>query len=322
MNSMKKHMILVSVLAIGAVGCAPDNKNLEKKLDDMNKTLIAMQGSINDIKAAGGRAGAAAPGQQPGQRPKRVEPGPKDVFAVPIAGDAIDGPADALITIVKGYEYACPYCEKVRPTFAQLKKDYPAKIRIVSKHFVVHPQVATTPALAACASNEQGKFFDRDGKAGMDTLLWDKAFAVRKFDDANMEALATEAGLNLTKFKTDMKGFCTQKIQQDQAELQVFGMGATPTFFINGRYMSGAQPLPSFKAIIDEELKLAEKRVKEGTAPADYYKTWILDKGMKKFTPPKEPAEAPKQPQPQPKAPAQPQPGTPPANKGSAAAPH
>jgi len=326
MTTMKKLTLLVSALAIGLSGCAQDTKNLEKKLEEMNKQLVAMNGKLDQVAANAGRAGAAAPGQQPNQpRPKRVEPDPKDVFAVPIAGDAVDGPDDALITIVKGYEYACPYCEKVRPTFAQLKKDYPGKIRIVSKHFVVHPQVATTPALAACAANEQGKFFDRDGKIGMDTLLWDKAYSVRKFDEAHIEALATEAGLNLAKFKADMKGHCTTKIQQDQAELQVFGMGATPTFFINGRYMSGAQPLPSFKAIIDEELKIADKRVKEGTAARDYYKTWILDKGMKKFTPKAEaPAPAPVKPQPQPGQPMKPTTPDklPDGAKGSAAAPH
>jgi hypothetical protein len=95
-----------------------------------------------------------------------------------------------------------------------------------------------------------------------------------------------------------MKGECPAFIAKDQADLQVMGMGATPTFFVNGRYMSGAQPLPAFKAIIDEELKKAQERVAQGTPAASYYKTWVMEKGLKKFTPKAEaaPAAVPAQP--------------------------
>jgi protein-disulfide isomerase len=198
---------------------------------------------------------------------------------VPIDGDPSEGPADALVTIVKGYEYACPFCEKVRPTMEQLRQDYPGKIRVVHKQFVVHPQVATDSSLAACAAHRQGKF------APMDRLIWEKAFGARKFDRANIDALAKEAGLDLAKFKADMDGDCKAAIQKDQAELQAVGQGVTPTFFINGRYISGAQALSAFKAIIDEELAKAEERVAQGTKPGDYYRTWVLDKGLKKFVP-------------------------------------
>jgi len=272
---MKKLSLLVmaAALSLGAVACQQDTKNVERKLDELSKAVAALDQKVSGIQAGTGRAGA------PQQRQRRPEPDPKDVYAVPVDGDPVKGPADALVTIVKGYEYACPFCEKVRPTIDQLLKDYPGKVRFVSKQFVVHPQVATDSSLAACAAHKQGKFEQ------MDTLLWDKAFATRKFDRANIDALAKEAGLDLAKFKADMDGDCKAFIQKDQAELQAMGQGATPTFYINGRYMSGAQPVPAFKAIIDEELKIAQERVAQGTKPADYYKTWVLDKGLKKFTP-------------------------------------
>jgi protein-disulfide isomerase len=286
-TAMKKLSLLMAA-SVFIVSCQQDNKNVERKLDELSKQVAALDKKIDQVGAAAGRAG----GQQPQQRQRRPEPDPKDVYAVNIEGDPFIGPADALVTIVKGYEYACPYCEKVRPTIDQLMKDYDGKVRFVAKQFVVHPQVATTPSLAVCAASKQGKYKE------MDTLLWEKAFATRKFDEANMEALANElhtadSKFDVAKFKADMKGDCVAFIQKDQAELQMMGQGATPTFFINGRYMSGAQPLPAFKAIIDEELAKAQQRVSEGTSPSSYYNTWVIEKGLKKFVPKQEPAAPP-----------------------------
>jgi protein-disulfide isomerase len=288
---MKKLSLLLaaSVMSVGAFGCQQDNKNVERKLDELSKAVAALDKKIDGVAAGAGRAGQ--PGQQQQQR-RRPEPDPNDVYAVDISGDPFLGTQDALVTIVKGYDYACPYCEKVRPTMDQLLKDYDGKIKIVAKQFVVHPQVATTSALAACAAGKQGHFKE------MDNLIWDKAFATRKFDDANIEALANEIHtadpkFDVARWKADMKGDCPAFIQKDQNDLQIMGQGATPTFYINGRYMSGAQPLPAFKAIIDEELKKAQDRVASGTSAASYYQTWVMEKGLKKFTPKPEAAPSP-----------------------------
>ena len=102
----------------------------------------------------------------------------------------------------------------------------------------------------------------------------------------NLEAIAKEAGLDMTKYAADMKE-CAAWINQHQGTLSTFGVGATPAFFINGRFLSGAQPLPAFKTLIDDELKKAEERVAQGTPAASYYKTWIVEKGLKKLEPPK-----------------------------------
>jgi protein-disulfide isomerase len=266
-------LLMISALVL-VTGCQQDTKNTDRKLDELAKAVAALDAKLS---AFGGPAGnRAAPGPQ---RQRPPEPDTKDVYAVPIDGDPADGPADALVTIVKGYEYACPYCQKIRPTIDQLKKDYGGKIRIVSKQFVVHPPQATIPALAVCAAHKQGKFHE------MDALIWDKAYDGRQYDEANMEKLAGEAKLDLAKFKADMKGDCGAFIQKDQNDLKALGMSATPTTYVNGRYLSGAQPLGVFKQIIDEEIKKAEERIAQGTPKNAYYKTWVLDKGLKQYTP-------------------------------------
>jgi len=279
-------LILLAVVVVAA--CSPDNKNLERKIDDLSKKL-------DQVIARGGAAGAAAP-----QRPQRAEPDRAKTYAVPVDGDPVDGPADAKVTLVKAYDYACPYCEKVRDTMDDLRKKYGNDLRIVFKQFVVHPQVATAGALAVCAANKQGKFLQ------MDQLLWDKGFKGRQFDkDVTAEAggqaqkcwdapagcavvvgFAQELGLNLDKFKTDMKGECQALIQKDQRELQALGVGATPSFFVNGRFLSGAMPIDNFVSLIDEELKKANEKIAAGTPAASYYQDVVIDKGLKQLEKP------------------------------------
>jgi protein-disulfide isomerase len=273
-------LMLLGVVVVAA--CSPDNRNVERKLDDLTKKV--------DTLLSQPRAGAAAP-----QRPQRAEPDRAKVYAVPIEGDPFDGPADAKVTLVKAYDYACPYCEKVRDTMDELRKKYGNDLRIVFKQFVVHPQVATAPALAVCAANKQGKFLQ------MDALLWDKGFKARSFDkDAAAEGgsqtqkcwdsaagcpivngFAQELGLNVDKFKADMKGECQALIQKDQRDLQALSVSATPSFFVNGRFLAGAMPIDNFVTLIDEELKKANEKIQAGTPAASYYQQVVLDKGLK-----------------------------------------
>ena len=160
----------------------------------------------------------------------------------------------------------------------------------MKKHLVVHPQTAMSGALAFCAAAKQGK------AAPMDDLIWDKGFKARKFDadqcwtSGNCESLnsfAQELKLDMNKFKEDMKA-CQPLVQNDMRELQKFGVGATPSFFINGRFMSGAMPIDNFVAIIDEELKKANERIQAGTPAAQYYQQWVMDKGLKTLEAPKQ----------------------------------
>jgi len=158
-----------------------------------------------------------------------------------------------------------------------LAKAYPKDLKIVYKHFVVHPQQATIPALAACAADKQGKFHQ------MYEAIWEKGFnAGRNLSQENMDKLAQEVGLNVQKYKADMDGECKNIIRQDQQQLASVGVGGTPAFFVNGRFLSGARPPEQFKALIDEELKKANERVgKEGTTAANYYQKWVMEKGKK-----------------------------------------
>lgn len=157
-------------------------------------------------------------------------------------------------------------------------KDYEGDIKVVFKHFVVHPQVATEPALAACAAGMQGKFTE------MEKVIWEKAYGKRDFAPATLEAIAKEVGLDMGKYAADKDGACKAKIQKDQADVGAVGTSGTPAFYINGRFLSGARPIDQFKALVDEELKKANDRISKGEATAaNYYDTFVAKKGLKKL---------------------------------------
>ena len=159
-------------------------------------------------------------------------------------------------------------------------------------------------ALANCAAGKQGKHHQ------MDNLIWDKGFNARQLDMSdvapaegggqpqkcwdlpegckNVVSYAQELQLDVNKFKADMKGECQALVAKDQKELQALMVGATPSFFINGRFISGAVPIENFTAVIDEELKKANEKIAQGTPAAAYYQTWVIDKGLKTVEMPKQ----------------------------------
>lgn len=97
----------------------------------------------------------------------------------------------------------------------------------------------------------------------------------------NMEKIAAGIGLDVNKYKADLQA-CAREVARDENDMRKFGISGTPGFFINGRYLRGAQPLPRFKAIVDEELKKANARIQKGEATAaNYYEKFVLGKGKK-----------------------------------------
>lgn len=158
------------------------------------------------------------------------------------------------------------------------------------KHYLVHPQAGTIPAHAACAANLQGKFSE------MYELIWQQN---RNFSRENMDKLAQQLGLDMNRYKADMDGQCKQIVAQDQADAAKVGTSGTPAFYINGRYMSGAQAIEKFKLLIDAELKLANERIAKGEATVEnYYDEFVLKRGLKEVAAPAAapggaPAEAP-----------------------------
>jgi len=269
--------ILLGALMLAA--CSKSDPTLTYKFEQVEKKLDAMNKKIDQVIAQGGaRPTRPQPPQQPAADPNTV-------YSVNIADAPVKGPATAKVTIVEAAEFACPFCRMAEPTLERIAKEYPNDVRFAFKHFVVHPQVATTPALATCAAQKQGKFWE------MKSAIWDSAWEMtdrarmkdqKLLGQENMEALAKNLGLNMDKFKTDMAGqACKDLLAQQQQQLSQVGVDGTPGFFINGRPLSGAQPFENFKSVIDEEIKKADEAIKKGTKAEEYYEKAVVQGGKK-----------------------------------------
>jgi len=167
---------------------------------------------------------------------------------VSVDGAPVKGPAKAPVTIVEFSDFHCPFCRRVLPTLAQLESQYGDKIKLAFRDFPIdnlHPGASQAHEAARCA-NEQNKFW----------AYHDKLFASPpKSSPEIFKGLAKEVGLDMTNFESCFdSGKYQAAIKKDIEEGNRLGITGTPAFFINGRVVSGAQPLEAFTQIIDDEL--------------------------------------------------------------------
>ncbi len=176
-------------------------------------------------------------------------PDPNKVYAVNTEDAPFEGPKSAAITIVEFSDFQCPYCARVGPTVKQLQDVYKDNVKIVWKHYPltsIHNN-AMEAAVAAEAAHSQGKFWQ----------FHDKLFASRsKLSPDQMRQYATELGLDTAKFEADLTSPETKKhVTDDMSEAHRLGVTGTPVFFVNGHFLSGAQPLAGFAKVINSELQ-------------------------------------------------------------------
>ena len=174
------------------------------------------------------------------------------------------GSDNPLVTIVEFSDFQCPFCTRVNPTIAQIQKTYGDKVQIRFRNLPLSFHKRAKPAAkAALAAHKQGKFWE----------MHDKLFANQKaLEDADFEKYAKELRLNVTQFKSDLASSeIDAMVSKDSAAAAKYGARGTPTLFVNGVPVRGAQPFPAFKTIIDKEIAMAEKLMKEGIKRGDVY---------------------------------------------------
>jgi protein-disulfide isomerase len=219
------------------------------------------------------RDNAGDPGSAPGLpevAPARVAPAGAPapapaqqsvVYRVPVDGLPAIGDANALVTVVAFTDYQCPYCQRAEGTISQLQARYPGVLRVVvaERPLPMHPR-ARPAALAALAAAEQ------DDLEGMRARLF-----AGPLDDASIEQAAKDEGLRISRFDADRDGDAVGVLARSELLADQLGVHGTPTFFVNGRRVVGAQPLETFEAVVDERLASARALVAGGTRTRDVY---------------------------------------------------
>ena len=240
--------VLVGALAIHAAMPAPEGP------------------SEADIAAAveAATASVAAPAAVTGVAEKTGETRrvvlPEAVKEIPLGeGVPVIGPEDAPVTIVLFEDFQCPFCRTLAGNLQALKSSRPDDVRIAWYNFPMHtdcnaaapkdmhPRACAAAAASICAE-QQGKFWEMH-----DVLFFNSA----KLSNREILSYAAGVGMDMTAYKTCLRDPATgEKLLADARLGAELGVKGTPTFFVNGRRLSGAQPVEVLTAVVD--------RIKEG----------------------------------------------------------
>jgi len=231
-----------------------------------NYHAALMRGAPETPPAAAG-AGADAAAKAPARR----TPDPNAVYNVPLGDAPTLGPADALVTIVIVSEFQCPFCNRVRPTLDRIRETYGNDVRFAFRHnpLPFHSNAMPAAEAASEALAQRGA----DGFWRMHDLLFENQATL---DREHLEQFAGEVGLDMARFRRALDEHTHQAaIEADQTLARNLGASGTPSFFINGRNLRGAQPFEAFQTVIDAALAAARERVAAGTPRARVYEATI-----------------------------------------------
>jgi protein-disulfide isomerase len=170
-------------------------------------------------------------------------------FEVNVGDAPFKGASDAKVTIVEFSDFQCPFCSKGAQVLTALEKKYGNKIKIAFKHYPLpfHAQARIAAEASMCANEQDSKLFWKMH----DAMFADQA----KLDKDNLIATAKKAGVKEAEFKACLEsGKFKTKVDADVAQGATLGIKSTPTFFINGKLISGAQPLEVFTEVVDADL--------------------------------------------------------------------
>jgi protein-disulfide isomerase len=197
------------------------------------------------------------PGVQPSAQPQaNAQNNAGAMVAVPAREDVpVLGKDNAKVTFVEFGDFQCSYCQRfIDDTFGQLKSKYidTGKMKVIYRYFPLPFHVnAQKAAEAAECAYQQGKFWEYH-----DLLYKDGQGDGTGLAAADLKKYAGNLGLNTDSFNACLdSGAAAAVVAQDVKDGQAAGVNGTPTFFVNGKQIVGAQPTATFDQAIEAELK-------------------------------------------------------------------
>ncbi|OGY18057.1 MAG: hypothetical protein A2784_05085 [Candidatus Chisholmbacteria bacterium RIFCSPHIGHO2_01_FULL_48_12] len=167
---------------------------------------------------------------------------------------AVRGEESAPVTMVEFTDYQCPFCKRAfEQTWPELVKEYidTGKVRYLVHDLPlsIHPNAPVAAEAARCAG-EQGKYWQMH-----DAIFTNQDDWANGQVDELMQQYARGVGVNMAQFNNCYEGEKYKAaVEADVALAARLGATGTPTFYINGRSLVGAQPIAAFKVVIEEEL--------------------------------------------------------------------
>lgn len=194
-----------------------------------------------------------------------------DLWRMPIDDAPSEGPADALVTIVELTDFQCPYCARGAAAMTAIRARFPLDVRLVVRQrplpFHEHARPAAEAALEARAQLGDAAFFR------MSTLLFANQ---RSLTRSTLETIAVAVGLDLARFRRALDDETHEEaIARDLGLGDRMGAEGTPTFYVNGELIVGAQPLASFVHAVERARARAEAALAAGTPREHLYEALL-----------------------------------------------
>jgi protein-disulfide isomerase len=165
----------------------------------------------------------------------------------------VRGNPKASVIIVEFSDFQCPYCSQVQATLRSVLAKHEGTVAIAFRDMPVtqiHPLALGAAEAARCAG-EQGKFWEYHDLLFGDQSSLDKNGLTAKAAKLQLDEKQFDVCLSSEKYKP--------QIQQDSQDGMRAGVSGTPGFFVNGTFLSGAQPEAAFEKLIQEQLALSIK---------------------------------------------------------------
>ena len=222
--------------------------------DELRRIVGELAVDENELRAAIAEVAVVDAGNQTQQTPQTPQRITEDLSD----DDPFWGPEDAAVTIVEFSDFLCPFCGRhAAQTIPLLQETYGDSVRYVYRDFPgVGGDRAYDTAMAAQCAGDQGFYWEYH------TMLFENQTALSAGDKAALRTLlisyaeSLELDIYLFTGCFDGQDYLTD-VNLDRAAGQRSGVSGTPTFFINGQILVGAQAYATFASIIDEELALA-----------------------------------------------------------------
>lgn len=163
------------------------------------------------------------------------------------------GGLKAPVTIVEFSDFSCPYCRQAESTINEILAKNHGKVRVGYRDFPLrqlHPQAQLAAEASRCAG-EQGKYWEYHDLLFANIAKQSRDDLIGQAHSLNLDEKQFDACLSSGRYKP--------QIEQDIQLGTRSGVVVTPAFFINGIFLSGAQPATAFQKIIDEELPHASQ---------------------------------------------------------------
>jgi len=227
------------------------------------------------VVACGGGAREAKPPAEAAQAaPAPVAQASAPALAYVAVSPIPVGPADASwgsplapVTIVAFLDLECPFSQRVQPTLQALMETYgPQRIRLVVKHLPMPFHHRAEPA----ASMAQ-LVFDVAGDQAFLAFVAKAFAAYHELSDENLRRWATEVGVSEADLSIQNLSRAGAKVRDDMVLGRDIGAYDTPTFFINGDRLRGAEPQRIFTSVIDQEQVFASARLEAGVSAEQLY---------------------------------------------------